>query len=219
MTAAPVPATTAEGVWQGTASTGARVGLVVLENGETYGLYTSGNNLAGALYGITASSGTTLSGSGSDFNIPSRTVANLTYSGTFSEKSSLQLTSPTGGTFAATYDASYDQPASLAALAGTFSGGGISGRSSFQSAPVTVSTTGTIAVPSSNGCSQSGNISPRASGKNIFDVVVTFTGGNCALGNGTVTKGIAHFDATARELVVLAFNPAKTDGFIYVGKK
>ena len=218
-TPAPVPVKTAEGLWQGTASSGATVALAVLENGETFGIYTSGSSIAGALYGSTASSGTTLSGAGSDFNIPSRTVASATYNGTFVEKSSLRIATSGGATLSGTYDATYDQAASLAATAGTFSGQGVSGNSTVQTIPVTISATGAITVPGANGCSASGTASPRTTGKNILDVTVTFNGANCALGNGTVTKGIGYFNATTKSLVVLALNPAKTDGFIYIGQK
>ena len=60
---------------------------------------------------------------------------------------------------------------------------------------------------------------PRPSGKNIFNVSVTFTGTNCALGNGTVTTGVGYYDMDTKRLLVLALNAAKTDGFIYIGSK
>lgn len=217
--AAPPPLVTAEGFWEGPASTGASVALAVLENGETWGVYTSGSFIAGALYGTTNSSGTTLTGSGKDFNIPSRSVTTATYNGTFVAKSSIRVATSGGSTFTGNYVAAYDQPASLAALAGTFSGQGVSGNSSTQTIPVTISTSGAVTVPTSGGCGASGTVSPRATGKNIFDVSVTFNGTTCALGDGTVTKGVGYFNVTSRTLSVLALNPAKTDGFIYVGQK
>ena len=51
------------------------------------------------------------------------------------------------------------------------------------------------------------------------DSDITFTGGACALGNGTVTKGIGYFDTGTRQLLAMALNPAKSDGFIYVGRR
>lgn len=216
---APLPPVTAEGFWEGTASTGASVALAVLEDGETWGIYTSGSSIAGALYGVTTSSGTTLTGSGKDFNIAARSVATATYTGTFVAKSSIRVATSGGATFAGNYVAAYDQPASLTALAGTFSGQGVSGNSSTQTIPVTISASGAVTVPTSAGCGASGTASPRPSAKNIFDVSVTFNGTSCALGNGTVTKGIGYFNSTSRTLLVMALNPAKTDGFIYVGQK
>lgn len=216
---APPPPVTAEGFWEGTASTGASVALAVLEDGETWGIYTSGSSIAGALYGATASSEATLTGSGKDFNIAARSVATATYTGTFVAKSSIRVTTSGGATFSGNYVAAYDQPASLTALAGTFSGQGVSGNSSTQTIPVTISASGAVTVPTSAGCGASGTASPRTSAKNIFDVSVTFNGTSCALGNGTVTKGIGYFNSTSRTLLVMALNPAKTDGFIYAGQK
>ena len=216
---APTPTATAEGFWTGTASTGVNVALAVLENGETWGVYTSGGALVGALYGNTISSGNTVSGAGKDFNIPSRTVTSATYSGTFSAKNSIKVLTSAGASFSGAYNNSYDQPASLSALAGTFSGWGVSGTTSPAAISATVSSTGAIIVPASLGCAATGTAKPRASGKNIFDVTVTFVGSTCALGNGTSTTGVGYYDTASRELLVMSMNSSKSDGFIFVGKK
>ena len=218
---APVsaPPVTAEGFWEGPASTGVSVALAVLENGETWGVYTSSGSIIGALYGNTTFVGTTLSGSGKDFNIPSRTVGSGTYSGTFVNKSSINVATSAGSTFSGIYRTAYDQPASLAAVAGTYSGTGVSGTSPVQTVSVAISSSGSITVPASLGCSAAGTATPRPSGKNIFDVTVTFTGSSCALGNGASTTGVAYYDATTRRVLVMAMNAAKSDGFIYVGQK
>ena len=217
--AATVPAITAEGFWEGPASTSVSVALAVLETGETWGVYTSGGSIVGALYGNTTSSGTTVSGSGKDFNIPSRTVGSGTYSGTFVAKNSINVTTSAGTSFSGAYKTAYDQPASLATITGTFSGVGVSGTSPVQPVSVTISPSGAITVPSSLGCSAAGTTTPRPSGKNILDVTVTFTGTSCALGNGASTTGIAYYDATTRRVLVMAMNAAKSDGFVYVGQK
>lgn len=216
---APAPSVTAEGFWEGPASTGASGALAVLETGETWGVYTSSGSIVGALYGTTTSSGTTLSGSGKDFNIPSRSVGSGTYSGTFVAKSSINVATSSGSTFSGTYKTAYDQPASLAAVAGTFAGVGVSGTSPVQPISVTISSSGAITVPASLGCSAAGTATPRPSGKNIFDVTVAFTGSTCALGNGASTTGIAYYDTTTRRMLVMAMNATKSDGFIYVGQK
>ncbi len=216
---AQAPIVTAEGFWEGTASTGNSVALTVLETGETWGVYTSNGSIVGALYGNTASSGTTLSGTGKDFNIPSRSVGSGSYTGTFVEKSSIRVATSLGSTFSGAYVTTYDQPASMVAAAGTFSGQGVSGTSPVQTVSVTISPSGAITVPASLGCSAAGSAKPRTSGKNIFDVTVTFTGSTCALGDGASTTGIAYYNATTRRVLVMAMNAAKSDGFIYVGQK
>lgn len=218
-TAVAAPNVTAEGFWEGAASTGVSVALAVLENGETWGFYTSGGSITGALYGNTISSGTTLSGTGKDFHISSRTVGSGTYSGTLVAKSSINVTTSSGSSFSGAYNSAYNQPASLVAVAGTFSGAGVSGSSPVQTVSVTISPSGSVTVPASLGCSAAGTATPRASGKNIFDVTVTFTGNTCALGNGASTTGVAYYDTTTRRLLVMAMNAAKSDGFIYVGLK
>lgn len=214
------PAATAEGFWGGTSSTGVSVALAVLESGETFGVYTTpSGSIVGALYGNTSSSGTSLTGSGKDFNIPSRTVGTGSYSGTFTAKSRVNVTLSNGSNFSGSYDPAYDQPASLAALAGTFSGIGVSGTSPAQSTSVTISPAGAITVPASLGCSASGAATPRPSGKNIFNVTVTFSGSTCALGNGATTTGVVYYDTATRRVLVMAMNGAKSDGFIYLGQK
>lgn len=172
----------------------------------------------GALYGTTISSGTTLSGSGKDFNIPTRTVTPGTYSGTFSSKSTIKVTTSQGGILNATYDTLYDQSASLSSLAGTFSGSGVTGTTTAQSATVGISSLGVV-TSIGIGCNATGTTSPRPSGKNVFNVSITFNGTNCALGNGVTTNGVAYYDAVNRQVLVMALNAAKTDGFIYVGVK
>ena len=214
-TTTPTPvAATAEGFWSGTASTGPQVQLAILENGETWGFYTVQGSLAGALYGNTTSNGTSVSGSGLDFY--GGTVKAGNYSGSFSAKNTINLTLASGtstSTFAGKYSTAYDQPASLANLAGTFAGYGLTGKTSTQAISVTISSSGNISAGNSS-CSASGTATPRASGKNIFDIKMTFAGNLCALGNGAVTNGIAYYDTSTKQVVVLALNASKTDGFI-----
>ena len=191
----------------------------MLDDGKTWGLYQSGGYIVGALVGDTSFSGNQLSGSGRDFNLVSRTISAGTYTGTFSARSYVDVQLSNGSTFAGSYDVSYDQPATLAAVAGTFSGSGVTGTISPQSTTISISSSGQITMPTSQGCGGSGAIQPRTSGKNVYDVTVTFQGSTCALGNGATVHGIAVYDSTQRSLSALAVNGAKTDGFIYSGRK
>lgn len=217
---APVITPSAEGFWEGPASTGVSVALAVLETGETWGVYTSTNGtIVGALFGNTASNSSTLTGSGQDFNIPARSVSSSNYSGTFTAKNTINVTTSSGGTFSGTYKPAYDSPVSLTTVSGAFAGTGVSGNSSVQQIGITISPSGVISVPGTQGCSASGSAAPRASGKNILNVTVKFTGANCALGDGTSTTGIAYYDTVAQRLLVLALNASKSDGFIYIGQK
>jgi len=208
-----------EGFWVGRSSLGADVALTVLENGETWGVYTSGGYIVGALAGSTSVTGRAMSGSGADFNLLNRTVSRGSFVGTFVPQQSISAQLSSGATFSGRYNSLYDQPASLSAAAGTYIGQGVTGWTSPQTIGVTVSSTGTITMPASLGCSASGTVLPRSSGKNVFNVSVRFQGTTCALGNGATAQGVAFYDAAQRTLLVLALNSAQTDGFIYYAAK
>ena len=215
----PTPTAIAEGFWTGQASTGTSVLLAVLENGETWGAYTSGDYIVGALAGNTTTSGLhDLQGSGKDFNLVAMTVTPGTYSGTFSAKDHVSVKLSNGTTFTGSYSPLYDQPASLTQLAGTFYGQAATGAGTGYGS-ITISPSGVIAIPEDRGCRSSGTAKPRTSGKNIFDLSVTFSGSTCVLGDGTTVRGIALYDSANQSLLGLALNGAKSDGFIYFGNK
>ncbi|MGB7422117.1 MAG: hypothetical protein WA917_09610 [Comamonas sp.] len=193
--------------------------MTVLENGETWGVYTSGGYIVGALTGNTTTSGShDLQGNGKDFNLLAGTVTPGSYSGTFSAKDHVSVKLSNGTTFTGNYRPFYDQPASLTELAGTFSGQVATGSGSGYGL-ITISSSGAISIPEDRGCKSSGTVKPRASGKNVFDLSVTFSGSTCVLGNGTTVRGIAVYDNVGRSLLGLALNGAKSDGFIYFGTK
>ena len=102
-------------------------------------------------------------------------------------------------------------------LAGTYSGYGLTGRTSAQYVATTISSTGKLTAGDAN-CALNGTATPRASGKNIFNLNATFTGSYCALGNGATVNGIVYYDTASRSLVAMGLNGSKTDGFIYSGK-
>lgn len=215
---APVPLTTAEGFWSGPASTGNDVSLVVLENGETWGVYSNSGVIVGALYGSTTSSGTTLSGSGSDFNILARTVTPGTYSGTFAARNTIRITTSIGSVFNGVYGAAYDTAASLTSVTGNFSGSAVTAATGPSTVNVGISSLGVISIVD-GGCTAAGTAAPRSTGKNVFNVSLTFTGATCVLGNGAVTTGVGYYDVVNKQLLVMALNAAKTDGFIYLANK
>jgi hypothetical protein len=212
----PTSAGTAEGLWTGTTSNGYGVSLLVLENAETWGIYYSGNTIWGSLYGTSTGSGTVFSATGTDFYFATRESVQGTLSGTVNAGVSISATSSGSGLTAnLIYNNSYNTPASLATIAGRYTGWGITRDTLAQTLSFQVSSAGVItgAVP---GCSVSGTILPRASGKNVFNVSTTFTGNLCALGSGTTTTGIATLDSTSgvNRLFIMTLNGAKTDGFV-----
>ena len=85
---------------------------------------------------------------------------------------------------------------------------------------MTITVGGLVTVVDSN-CSASGNIAPRASGKNVYNISMTFKGTNCALGDGGTASGIFILDQseTPNVAVSMALTPSKQDGFIAFGEK
>lgn len=212
----------AEGFWVGTTAKGSVVNLAILENGETWGLYGSSGSLTGAVYGNTSTNGTSLTGSGYGFDFVTRISGSGTYTGSVTTKGSISLNVSDGTKLTGTYDASYDQPASVASVAGTYAGWAVTGGIAPQATTVVVDANGNISssVVSGNlSCTTSGKATPRASGKNVYNVQMTFTGNYCALGNGTVVNGVATYNAASHQLITMALNSAKSDGLIYLGTR
>jgi len=212
----------AEGFWVGTTANGTAVNLAILENGETWGLYGSSSAVTGAVYGITSTNGTSLSGSGYGFNFVTRTSGSGTFTGSVTTKGNISFNVSDGTKLTATYDASYDQPTSVASVAGTYTGWAETGGISPQATTVVVDANGNIASSITEGnssCITSGKATLRASGKNVFNLQLTFTGDYCALGNGTVVNGVATYNVTNRQFIAMALNSAKSDGLVFLGTR
>ena len=206
---------TAEGFWIGPASTGFTVSLAVLDNGEAWGVYSSGNTIYGALQGSAKGDGSTLTGNGTDYNFEANSATSASFTGTVAQKSSIQAKISTGVTASLKYSAAYDQPASLATLAGQYA---ISGRTFdgyFGVKQLKIDSSGAFALED-QGCTVTGNVAPRGS-KNIFNVNASFSGATCLV-SGAVA-GVAYLDTASRQFVALALNGSKTDGMIVVGSK
>jgi hypothetical protein len=206
---------TAEGIWDGTTSTNKSALLIVLENGETWAVYGKGEDSSETLFGHTTSNNGHFSGSG--FDVIGDTVI-TNFAGTFASKSNLNLKVGSGETITATYNPDYDQsPPALSAIAGNYSGQALTTETRFQPISTSISSSGTIHIPTTAGCSATGTINPRATGKNIYDVTVVFKGQRCAVGNGETMRGIGSYDANVGQVMLLALNSDKSDGFIFLG--
>jgi hypothetical protein len=134
----PAAASPAEGLWTGTTSANQTLSAIILDDGTYYALYSqSGSTVDGGVVQGSSSTrnGELTSSDGVDFPIV-RAETNLSQtpaavSGIYVPRSSLQLTVTEGTNsriFTASYDPGYQQPASLAAIAGPYTG--ISGHSS-----------------------------------------------------------------------------------------
>jgi hypothetical protein len=214
----PVLSTTAEGFWTGLSSTGYTVNTAVLETGETWGVYTSGSTIYGALYGSTSVIGNNVTITGTDFNFLSNSSSQGNLTGTISAKSSMSL-SGSGGSIPLTYRSSYDSAATSAAITGTWAFTGRSGSYSLIPGSITVDGAGRFTLNQSN-CVTTGSIVPRPSGKNIYNLTLTGSGVGCAVGQSSMS-GIAFLDTTVtpNKFLSLALTSSKNDGVIVIGTK
>lgn len=204
----------AEGVWQGSTSGGDTATAVILENGEIWALFSGADGVQGFLQGSSTTSGSSVSGNLVGYNWSSRVVAPFAFTGTFASKSSLSFAG-NGGNYNAVYVPDYDSaPASLSALAGSYTGWAVSASGgSNLAASVTVSPAGQLSAVGS-ACPITGSISPRSSGKNIYNVSVTSSGVGCGSAGQTYT-GVGSYSASSDRMVIVVLNSARTDGFVF----
>lgn len=213
------PAGTAEGYWEGTTGNGRTVWGVVLQDGTSWFIYSGINNdnvIAGVIQGSSSSiDGNYSSSNARDFNFEGFGILDGTISGNYAQMQTLDgtATSSAGSTiFNLAYDNDYDLTPSLALIAGTYAGEDFA-----TSDPVTltIAADGSATSLSAAGCQATGTVTPNQNG-NVYDVVVTFSGGVCANGTSTLT-GVLVGDGT--ELVSAALNATRTNGFLYLGTK
>lgn len=216
-----IPQLPTEGLWAGTTSNGWNVTIASLENGEVWGIYGVNGTIHGVVQGTLASNGSFVTGFGRDYAIAERSVSSSSINGSVIERTVLNLNFGDGVSFNGAYQPAYEQMASLPAAAGSYLGVGVSGTAPAQSVAVSISPAGEISAGSAAlGCLATGLVRARPTLKNIFDVAVTFTGANCALGN-TTTNGIGVYDTTVvpARFYIAALKADKSDGFLWVGSK
>lgn len=160
----------AEGFWVGTTANGSVVNLAILDGGETWGLYGTISALVGAVYGNTSVSGNALSGTGLGFIFVTRVSGSGLYTGSVTTKGTISMSVSDGTKLTGNYDASYDQPTSIANLAGTFTGLAVTGTIAPQTTTVIIDVNGNFTSTYSSGiysCTTTGKVTPRALGKNV----------------------------------------------------
>ena len=195
----PPVASTPEGVYGGklTGSTSSDFEALFLENGEFWTLYGLSTPSAFFVSGFVQGSGTSNSGSytstnAKDFGFAPAMAGTLsatynttakTIAGTFSTPSGAVTFS--GGPIPDSLYV-YDKPATLSSVAGAWSTSSLTG----ESVAINVASNGAFTAAGSSGCRFSGTVTPRPSGKNVFNVALTFGPAPCALPGQTGT-GIA----------------------------
>jgi hypothetical protein len=225
-----------QGFWIGTTSSGYDLAAVVLENGDYYSLYSQNDIVVGAYYGKLSVMGNDFTGSLNDIYVPNNQSNSGSIYGSFSPKSTLQGTSEfldnRVRSFTTTYSTSYDRPATLSAIAGQYVGPIYS---SAATADLSISQSGivsgyTVGSESSlQRCIITGNVVPRASGKNVYDLTMFWNNNpdpnapRCCLSGSTIcatntpTTGIAIVERNY--LYTAWINAAGTSGFLWRGTK
>lgn len=184
---------TAEGVYGGTIGEGTDRGdfqLLVLEDGEfwfMYGLNTADAfHVEGFLQGSgVSSSGTFTSSNTRDFfgfvpDVPDVTVNTIASYDATARTISGTVSFPgfpvvfTGGPIAGSLY-NYDTAASLTTVSGAWSTTSLTG----ETVSINIADTGQFTANAASGCSFSGTVTPRPSGKNVFNVELTFGAAPC----------------------------------------
>jgi len=209
----PVQPATSEGVYVGTASNGTFIESLVLENGQTYAMYGTQSGTAffvtGVIEGTGVTSGTSFSIANlKDFSSGGAVVSGslvatvnpgVSLTGTLVEPSG-QITFPGLAPAGSSYV--YASAPNLSLITGAWSGNLLSGG---EAVNFTIGATGSIMGLSASNCSFTGNLVPRASGKNVFDFNITYGAAPCALPNQTATGSvISYLLSNSQRQIILA---------------
>lgn len=221
---APAPALPlagTEGIWNATTSDQVNVLAAVLENGETWGLYTLSDGLVvGALQGAAKHSAeNNVSVSASFYDMISRKVVPRSYAGKYSVRDKIELTASNAVKLTGSYNASYESPSALSEAVGVYSGVAVANLAPTQQSALTVSLGGLVSVAANPGCTIRGAMTSRASGRNVFDVKLNFTGSTCPLKDGMVTQGVGLYNSVTQSFVLMSLDGTKVESYIYSGKK
>jgi hypothetical protein len=220
----------AEGAYSGTitgSGSAAAFEAVVLEDGELWTLY--GNQVGGELFVLGLLQGQGASSNGSftsttlrDFgtspalaaSVSATYVPNASISGTLTEAGgSITLS----GTATPAANFNYNAPASSQSIAGSWQ----MSLSDGETLPLTIAQNGTASGTTSGGCSIVGTVTPRPSGKNVYNVALTFGPAPCALANQSET-GIAVYTTLStgvHQLIAGAIDSSRSFGTIAFGTR
>ena len=221
---APV-AGAAQGIYIGTVSDGGELDTIVLENDQFYSMY--GHTVSGGflISGFVQGDGKSNNGSFTSSNavdstsLNTRVAASVNASYVPGLNLNGSLTEPAGTvTFTSAPIAAavinYNSPANLADIAGKWSLTSLRGFSN----TFTITATGAFTA-TSGGCSFSGTFTPRASGKNVFDVAMDFGPAPCQIPSQSI-KGMA-IDYTLtngqRQLIVAGIDASRTETAAFFG--
>ena len=219
----------AEGLWTGQTPDAIALSVqgVVLENGETWNIVSAvdGTVVGFSQGNIQASAPDAITGTGRYLNVvdqahlTDRKIESVSYFGRFAVRDSIQITASNGWKYAGNYGVRYEQPAAVSELLGTYVGTGIGNQVSTPLISLSVTTGGLVSTTSYPGCSVRGTLVPRASGRNVFDLPLTFDGTTCPVANGAVVNHVVLYNNTSRSILIMGQSASKEQTYIYTGLK
>ncbi|PXW94525.1 hypothetical protein C7444_11316 [Sphaerotilus hippei] len=212
------------GVLNGSSSGSTAFQLLMLDNGELWSMYGTQGASAFVAAGFVQGSGTQVSHAFVSTN--TRDFGTVPAQGVTTSALHDPTANTLSGTVGSTSFVGTPLPTSLytygtPAVPGTVTGSWTTTSLSGERVTVDITPGGTFTATSSLGCSLSGTIVPRPSGKNVFNVAVTFGASPCALPSQAASGiAIAYPLPTGRtQLLVAVVNPARTAGLALVGTK
>lgn len=234
-TAPAATASKAEGVYEGSSTSGSALSILALENDEVYALYGTRSNGALTVSGFdwaqgTSSNGTYTSSVAKDYyytgavasgSIAASYVANTSFNGTFTgngQQVGFTSAPPTNTTYV------YNTPAVLSTITGSWSGSTLFGESGAlivsangSSGNLSASFTGSY----TGACTATGTVAPRASGKNVFDISLTFGAAPCSLPGSTVSGIAVSYLLTnnQRQLVTIVTTADHAHGSVFFANR
>lgn len=201
--------------------------MLVLEDGSYWTIYGYQTSSTFYIGGFVQGSGTAANGQFSSSNardFASAPAASGSVTASYVPGSSISGTLRTAGGASASFSGTtnttpynYHQPATLSDITGNWNMQTLSGESTF----VTIGANGTVSAISFGGCSFNGTVQPRASGKNVFNVNLTFGPLPCVL-PGQAASGIAIFIPSTPghgQLNVLAIDGSRSFGDMAFGSR
>lgn len=182
----------AQGAYFGAASNGYSFLSIVLPDDKFYGIYGTVTgallNVYGMMTGQGKSSSGTFTASVTDF-LNTGAINNASVTASYMPGSSINGTIAENGTMTTftgawppTSSFDFNIPASVSSISGSWSGSLLDG----MSTTVTINSNGAISGKSA-GCQFTGTAIADSSGKNFFDVSLTFGGSPCAAPNKTAS--------------------------------
>jgi hypothetical protein len=219
----PVTNVSGAGVWNGyTYPSGNPIDLIVMPNNTMYSLFgtavNGGTILIGADFGSVTSSGSSFSGSFTEYFYNNTSITGTT-SGTIVANTSLSGTSKFSNGNTANYALTpitsggynFNTPAVLSTITGSWVGSLLTG----IAATLTINANGTLSGFSA-GCSFTGTIAPDPSGVNVFATVITYGSGCTKVGLVETGISLSYLfpSGGTRQLIVMVSSPTTGGAFV-----